>query len=153
MSFNSSGVVGQGSIRPATTQNREGIKKPPKQQADDSRQVALQSENGRAEMKTQVARQRQIKAADRSREKAAAEQASRENVEREVEQALKELKDVNLSFNHKLKYSIDHKEESIVVKVIDPDTDKVIKELPPVALQRFHSRLQKYLGILVDEEA
>jgi flagellar protein FlaG len=35
--------------------------------------------------------------------------------------------------------------------VIDPETDKVIKILPPEELQRLHSRIQETIGFFFDE--
>jgi flagellar protein FlaG len=55
-------------------------------------------------------------------------------------------------FNRKLKFSINSRLEQVVVKVIDRETDKVIKEIPPEALQRLHERMQEFMGLLVDEE-
>ena len=55
-------------------------------------------------------------------------------------------------FNRKLKFSINSRLEQVVVKVVDRETDKVIKEIPPEALQRLHERMQEFMGLLVDEE-
>ncbi len=41
----------------------------------------------------------------------------------------------------------------MVVKVIDGNTDKVIKELPPKELQRVHMRIREAIGLLLDESA
>jgi flagellar protein FlaG len=38
-----------------------------------------------------------------------------------------------------------------VVKVIDADTDKVIREIPPAELQHVHERIREVIGILFDE--
>ena len=40
----------------------------------------------------------------------------------------------------------------MVVKVIDKETDKVIKELPSGELQRLHVRIREAIGLLIDEE-
>jgi flagellar protein FlaG len=50
-----------------------------------------------------------------------------------------------------LKFSVNRELGDVVVKVIDTTTDKVIKELPPEALQRLHVRIQEALGLLFDE--
>ncbi len=55
-------------------------------------------------------------------------------------------------FNRKLKFSINSRLEQVVVKVVDRETDKVIKEIPPEALQRLHERMEEFMGLLVDEE-
>jgi len=39
----------------------------------------------------------------------------------------------------------------VIVKVIDKETDKVIKELPPAELQRLHSNLKEAIGLLFNE--
>ena len=54
--------------------------------------------------------------------------------------------------NRKLKFSINKKLQQVVVKVVDRETDKVIKEIPPEALQRLHERMQEFMGLLIDEE-
>jgi len=40
----------------------------------------------------------------------------------------------------------------VVVKVIDGETDKVIKVLPPEELQRLHVRIREAIGLLFDEK-
>ena len=55
-------------------------------------------------------------------------------------------------FNRKLKFSVNNELQQVVVKVVDRETDKVIKEIPPEALQRLHERMQEVMGLLIDEE-
>jgi len=56
-----------------------------------------------------------------------------------------------LVFNRKLQFVVDHDSHEVMVKVIDKDTDKVIKVLPPEELQRMHSNLKESIGFLFDE--
>jgi len=56
-----------------------------------------------------------------------------------------------LVFNRKLQFVVDHNSNEIIVKVIDKETDKVIKELPPEELQRLHNNLKETIGFLFDE--
>jgi flagellar protein FlaG len=56
-----------------------------------------------------------------------------------------------LVFNRKLQFVVDHNSHEVIVKVIDKDTDKVIKVLPPEELQRMHSNLRESIGFLFDE--
>jgi flagellar protein FlaG len=56
-----------------------------------------------------------------------------------------------LVFNRKLQFVVDHNSHEVTVKVIDKDTDKVIKVLPPEELQRMHSDLRESIGFLFDE--
>ncbi|MBU0926290.1 MAG: flagellar protein FlaG [Spirochaetes bacterium] len=66
---------------------------------------------------------------------------------------LGELVDVSAAFNKRLSFSINEKLDQVVVKVIDTDTDKVIREIPPTELQHVHERIKEVLGILFDERA
>ena len=63
-----------------------------------------------------------------------------------------DIERISSSLNRKLQFVVDHKSYDVTVKVIDPETDKVIRVLPPEELQRIHSRLKESLGFLFDEE-
>ena len=56
-----------------------------------------------------------------------------------------------LVFDRKLQFVVDHNSNQVIVKVIDKETDKVIKELPPEELQRMHNNLKETIGFLFDE--
>ena len=62
-----------------------------------------------------------------------------------------DLEQVSLAFNKKLQFVVDHRSNEVIVKVIDRETDKVIKELPPEELQHLHSRLKETIGFLFAE--
>jgi flagellar protein FlaG len=70
---------------------------------------------------------------------------------RELNIAAAELERVSLAFNRKLQFVVDHRSNEVIVKVIDTQTDKVIKVLPPEELQRLHSKLRETIGFLFDE--
>ena len=61
-----------------------------------------------------------------------------------------DLERISLAFDRRLKFIIDHESHEISIKVIDNETDKVIKVLPPEELQRLHSRIRETLGFLFD---
>lgn len=69
----------------------------------------------------------------------------------DIERALGEMEKVFLAFNTKLKFSINRDLNEVVVKVIDADTDKVIREIPPKELQTLHLRIKEALGLLFDK--
>ena len=58
--------------------------------------------------------------------------------------------DLQLVFDKKLQFVVDDTHQ-VIVKVIDRETDKVIKELPPEELQRLHANLRETIGFLFDE--
>ncbi len=62
------------------------------------------------------------------------------------------LEKISLAFNKKLRFVVDSQLDEVIVKVIDPETDKVIKELPPEELQRLHRKIKEMIGILFDEQ-
>jgi flagellar protein FlaG len=66
---------------------------------------------------------------------------------------IEELVDVSAAFNKRLSFSLNEKLGQVVVKVIDTDTDKVIREIPPAELQHVNERIREVIGILFDERA
>jgi flagellar protein FlaG len=62
-----------------------------------------------------------------------------------------DLQRISHAFNKKLQFVVDQSSNQVIVKVIDKETDKVIKELPPEELQRLHSNLKEAIGLLFDE--
>ena len=69
----------------------------------------------------------------------------------EVERYLSEIVNYTEFFNKRLRFSINEELNQVVVKVIDSETDKVIKEIPPEVLQRMHVRIREAIGLLIDE--
>ncbi len=55
-------------------------------------------------------------------------------------------------FNRRFEFVMDEQINRVVVKVIDRETDKVIKEIPPQEIQHLIARLRETMGLLVDEE-
>ena len=85
----------------------------------------------------------------------------REQVVRQPEQATvkpqvihsttEDIKRMSLALSKKLQFVVDHGSNQVIVKVIDRETDKVIKELPPEELQRLHRNLKEAIGLVLDE--
>jgi flagellar protein FlaG len=67
--------------------------------------------------------------------------------------AIRDLQRVSETFNRRLSFSINEKLGQVVVKVIDNDTDKVVREIPPVELQRVYERIREVIGLLFDKSA
>jgi flagellar protein FlaG len=74
-----------------------------------------------------------------------------EKKNQEIRAAAENIEKVSLAFNKRLKFVVDHQSHEVTVKVIDEETDKVIKVLPPEELQRLHSRIRETIGFLLDE--
>jgi flagellar protein FlaG len=59
---------------------------------------------------------------------------------------LQELPHATVPGNRRLKFEVDHKSHDVTVKVIDGETDKVIRVLPPEELQRLHDNMRNATG-------
>ncbi|MCX7841534.1 MAG: flagellar protein FlaG, partial [Clostridia bacterium] len=64
-----------------------------------------------------------------------------------IEKANKAL----LGSNRHLKYSVHEKTKEIMVKVIDSETNEVIKEFPPEKILDMIAKMWEMAGIVVDE--
>jgi flagellar protein FlaG len=71
----------------------------------------------------------------------------------EMSAIMSDLQRVGATFNRRLSFSMNEKLGQVVVKVIDTDTDKVIREIPPQELQRVYERIREVIGLLLDEKA
>jgi flagellar protein FlaG len=54
--------------------------------------------------------------------------------------------------NSKIKYHIDEETQRISIKIIDKDTDKVIREVPPEETLEAIKKIWEIAGIIVDEK-
>lgn len=68
-----------------------------------------------------------------------------------IRSTTEDLQRIGSAFNRKLQFVVDQNSNQVIVKVIDKDTDKVIRELPPEELQRLHRNLKEAIGLLFDE--
>ncbi len=55
-------------------------------------------------------------------------------------------------FNKRIKLSIHEESKRVVIKIIDTQTDKVIKEIPPKEVLNFISKLHESIGVLIDRK-
>jgi flagellar protein FlaG len=69
----------------------------------------------------------------------------------DIQSAVADMERLSLIFNRKLRFYVDQESNEVIVKVIDSETDKVIKVLPPEELQRLHRSVKETIGFLFDE--
>ena len=55
---------------------------------------------------------------------------------------IRDLQRVSETFNRRLSFSFNEKLDQVIVKVIDNDTDKVVREIPPTELQQVYERIR-----------
>jgi flagellar protein FlaG len=70
----------------------------------------------------------------------------------EIEHQAKALEKTFLAFNRKVKLSVNDQINQVIIKVVDSETDKVIKEIPAEEIQRLIARIKETIGLLVDEK-
>jgi flagellar protein FlaG len=51
----------------------------------------------------------------------------------------------------KVQFNVNQELNQVVVTIVDPSTDKVIKEIPSQDIQRMKVRIRKAIGLLFDE--
>jgi len=68
-----------------------------------------------------------------------------------IRHQVEQLNEFVKAMNHRLSFSIDTKTNDVIVKVIDGNTDKVIRELPPAELEKLHESIKEAVGLLIDK--
>ena len=71
----------------------------------------------------------------------------------DLQQTIREMQKVSDAFNTHLSFSVNQKLDSIVVKVVDSQTDKVVREIPPAELQHVYEAIRETIGLLFDHKA
>jgi flagellar protein FlaG len=71
----------------------------------------------------------------------------------DLKTAIRDLQRISEAFNRRLSFSLNEKLGQVVVKVIDNDTDKVVREIPPTELQHVYERIREVMGLLFDKSA
>ena len=70
----------------------------------------------------------------------------------DIRETMEGLEKLITRFNRRFEFVLDQRINRIVVKVIDRETDKLIKEIPPEEIQHLIARLRETMGLLVDEK-
>jgi flagellar protein FlaG len=70
-----------------------------------------------------------------------------------LEQQLKEVNREYVERNISIRFSIDDATDSLVIKVMDTNTDKVIRQIPPDELLAIRKQVQEMLGEIFDTQA
>lgn len=86
---------------------------------------------------------------------ATSESLEQQEVERQqraeaLQQKVTELNDYMQNFNRSLQFTVDENSGDSVVKVIDSETDEVVRQIPSEALLDARNAAEKYRGILLE---
>jgi flagellar protein FlaG len=70
----------------------------------------------------------------------------------EIEAQAKALEKTFLAFNRRVVLAVNDQINQVIIKVVDAETDKVIKEIPAEEIQHLIARIKETIGLLVDEK-
>ncbi len=70
-----------------------------------------------------------------------------------LQQKVTELNDHMQNFNRSLQFSVDETSGDTIVRVIDSDTEEVIRQIPSEDLLDIRNAAEKYRGILLETKA
>jgi len=69
-----------------------------------------------------------------------------------IRKNVSDLQNISDIFGGKLLFNINEELGRVVVKIVDPSTDKVIKEIPSADIQKLQVRIREAIGLLIDEK-
>ena len=70
---------------------------------------------------------------------------------RDAEDVVKNLNSITKNFNEKVQFSFHDKTNRIIIKVINSDTNEVVREIPAKYSLKLLEHFQEYLGLFIDE--
>lgn len=79
-----------------------------------------------------------------------------DNISSESTQILKEVLQISDVLNRKVKFSVDTDSNRVIIRILDKETNEIVRELPPEALVKLHKKMKEAMGILgvfVDQKA
>jgi flagellar protein FlaG len=69
----------------------------------------------------------------------------------DVEKALAQVNDLAKSLSRKLNFSYDERIEKIIVRVMEGDSEKVIRQIPPEEMIRLSLKMEEMIGMLINQ--
>ncbi len=70
----------------------------------------------------------------------------------DIDEMVDALKDLTETLQTTLNFSVDEGTNNIVVKIIEKDTDKVIRQIPPDEILELQEKMQDLTGFLLSKE-
>jgi flagellar protein FlaG len=68
-----------------------------------------------------------------------------------LEENIRQLQKISDMMDRKIQFSVNRETDRVVIKIVDPATDKVIKEIPSADVQKLQARIMEVVGLLFDE--
>jgi flagellar protein FlaG len=106
------------------------------------------SNEGLKRVKDELAEEKKL--ASVPTEKTAKEEAENED---KLTEKIAQLNDYSQKINREIQFSVDEGTDRTVVKVIDSETDKVIRQIPSEEVLKIAESLENFSGMLLQEQA
>lgn len=68
-----------------------------------------------------------------------------------VEQIVDTLNSAARSVNQRVAFSYNEGTKRVIMKVVDSDTNEIVREIPPKEMIRFLEKMHELIGMIVDE--
>ncbi len=81
-----------------------------------------------------------------------AEKVSQNDLAEQVKQSVKEMNVQLRLANHSIRFSMDEETKDIVIKVVDTETDKMIRQIPAEEVLRLRQHMKELSGMIVEDE-
>lgn len=69
----------------------------------------------------------------------------------DIESTIKNLNTLSKNFNEKVQFTLHEKTNRIIIKVVNSDTNEVVREIPSRYSIKLLEHVQEYLGLFIDE--
>lgn len=70
----------------------------------------------------------------------------------EIEGIIKELNQFIQIFNTKIAFEIDKETKKTILRIVDVETNEVIRQIPPEELLKISRRISELLGLIINEK-
>ena len=70
----------------------------------------------------------------------------------EIEGIIKELNQFIQIFNTKIAFEIDKETKKTILRIVDVETNEVIRQIPPEELLKISRRISELLGVIINEK-
>lgn len=70
----------------------------------------------------------------------------------EIESVIKELNQFVQIFNTKIAFEIDKETKKTILRIVDVETNEVVRQIPPEELLKISRRISELLGLIINDK-
>ena len=78
-----------------------------------------------------------------------------QNITNNIAQVKEDVRQIqrlsDVVMGRKVQFNVSQELNQVIVRIVDPSTDQVIKEIPSTDIQKLKARIRKTIGLLFDE--